>query len=659
MSNHEEFPQQWGEHLHAEAPITAREYVPPKTSSVLRLEDMYPEPFEQLCWWLLQKEHTLTGCQRLGNKGKISQYGIDLFAFDRLSKDRLLVFECKCWKGFTGRDLTTAVDRFLAGKWAESAGRFTLILAQNTIRSLDEPWAEAQRKLSARGIEADLWTAEHLTEKLKNAPDVLTRFFSGPHVDQFCNQWMQRVGFQEMLLKAIKDPRAEVSALANEFLDSGAYDREDLTVRNANDRHWVLRTLWVDVSAMLPRPEAYPGTAVISITMPDTEGVMVVLDQPWLLNNLLGNEGEPLLTKCRPFFQGIAPQTPNNHIIDLKNCRFLLPETAAQEVVSVADEFSEQYLRSLNQVETQWDAQNFPVVKWAGTRVAVCKVEGWVWALVLDFANTHDTRSGSSEWHMFHNAPNRLMPVSSTGYHGVLFGAAIEDLCHADEVAILWEPPTSYYRAHNETLWSCMETYQWLIHDLLPAVGRWRAGQIRRYWRNWLHPFATRKEMSRVTQFWSSAEAYSDVRTVPLLEAKKYIELGVVGTLEILQSFYNSSRSERAWFTANQLAGLYKALMVLLEGGKGFTGYIRSSLSIGSAETHEDLREAISDMLKQTHLQPLSANVDYVMRAMLEAAGRDGSWIRGNEREQIFQALLPYMQVYDRQLLIERHSRYL
>lgn len=52
---------------------------------------------------------------------------------------------------FTGCDLTTAVDRFLAGRWAESAERFTLILAQNTIRSLDEPWVKAQRKLSAHG----------------------------------------------------------------------------------------------------------------------------------------------------------------------------------------------------------------------------------------------------------------------------------------------------------------------------------------------------------------------------------------------------------------------------------------------------------------------------------------------------------------------------
>lgn len=657
MSNHEELPQQWGEHLHAEAPITAQEYVPPKTSSALRLEDMYPEPFEQLCWWLLQKEHTLAGCQRLGNKGKISQHGIDLFAFDRLSKDRLLVFECKCWRGFTGRDLTIAVDRFLAGKWAESAGRFTLILAQNTIRSLDGHWVEAQRKLSARGIEADLWTAEHLTEKLKNAPDVLTRFFSGPHVDQFCNQWMQRVGFQEMLLKAIKDPRAEVSALAHEFLNSGAFDREDLTVRRVHGRYWALRKPRIDVTAMLPTPEDYPGSAVISITMPDTEGVMVTLDQPWLLNNLLGNEGEPLLAACRPFFQGVTTQPPNNHIVDLKNCRFLLPEAAVQEVVEVADEFSEQYIQNLKQIETQWEAQNFPVVKWAGTRVALCKVDAWVWELMLEFANAHDTDNGNSEWHMFHNASNRLMPVSSTGYHGVIFGADIDDLCHTDQIAILWEPPT--YHAYSEPRWSCMETYRWLTNDLLPAIGRWQAGQMRRYWRNWLHPFVTRAKITRVTEFWSSNEAYSDVRRMPLLEENRYIKLGIVETLQTLQQFYNGDRSKRAWVTTGQRAGLHQALMVLLKGGKGFTGYIGSNLGIRSAETHEDLIEAISDRLKQAHFVPLSGNTDYVMRAMLEATGRNADWIGANDREKIFKALLPYIQIYDRQLLIERHSRYL
>ncbi|WP_156315955.1 hypothetical protein [Pseudomonas sp. Pf153] len=276
---------------------------------------------------------------------------------------------------------------------------------------------------------------------------------------------------------------------------------------------------------------------------------------------------------------------------------------------------------------------------------------------MLEFANVHDTNNGNSAWHMFHNASNRLMPVSSAGYHGVIFGAAIEDLCYMDQVAILWEPPT--YHAYNESRWTCMETYQWLTNELLPAIGRWQAGQIGRYWRNWLRPLATRAKIARVTKFWSSSEPYSDVRRMPLVEADRFRELGVLETLEMLQYFYNSDRSNRARFTTNQRAGLYRALMLLLKGGKGFTGYMRSSLGISSAETHEDPCEAISDMLKQAHFVPLSDNTDYVMRAMLEATGRNGDWISPKDREQIFQALLPYMQVYDRQLLIERHSRYL
>lgn len=381
------------------------------------------------------------------------------------------------------------------------------------------------------------------------------------------------------------------------------------------------------------------------------------MDQPWLLNNLLGNEGEPLWAACRPFFQGVTTLPPNNHIIDLKNCRFLLPETAAQEVVEVADEFSEQYIQSLRQVERQWEAQNFPIVKWAGTRVALCKVDAWVWEIMLEFANAHDTDNGTSEWHMFHNASNRLMPLSSTGYHGVIFGATIEELCSTDQIAILWEPPT--YHALGEPRWSCMGAYRWLTNDLLPAIGRWQAGRMRRYWRNWLHPFATRTEITRVIEFWSSAEAYSDVRRMPLLEDNRYLKLGIVETLQTLQQFYNSDRSKRAWVTTSQRAGLYQTLVVLLKGGNGFTGYIGSNLGISPAETHEELIEAISDRLKQAHFIPLSGNTDYMMRAMLEATGRNADWISANDREQIFQGLLPYMQSYDRQLLIERHSRYL
>lgn len=660
MSNHETFPQQWGEHLKPNATVTAQQYVPPKGSNTLLFEDMHSETFEQLCWWLLQKDYTLSGCQRLGHKGKVSQHGIDIFAFDRLRRDRLLVFECKCWRNFSGAELTKAVDHFLANEWAESAGHFTLILAQRSIKSLDRHWIAAHKKLLARGIEGELWTAEQLTEKLQTAPDVLTRFFSGPDIQHYCNRWMQKVGFHEALLKAMTDPRRDVAALAHDFLTKGAVNTEDLTSRYINDRHWSLRQPWIEVSALLPSIEQYPGSAIVSIKMPDTEGVMVVLDQQWLLSHLLGNQGEPLLAKVRPFFKGVAGQQRNNQIIDLKNCRFFLPEKAAQEVASVADEFSLAYLQALRQLETQWEAQNFPFVNWLGTRVVVCVVDAWVWHSVIEFANAHDTRNGTSEWHKFHNAPNRLMPVSAAGYHGVFFGATIAGLCHEDQVAILWEPLTAHHRPFSEQGWSCTKTYQWLVDELLPTVGNWRARRISQRWRNWLHPFATREEVARVTRFWSSEDAYTDVRSLPLWENQHFREVGIMHTLQILQGFYHSGRSQRAWFTPAQRAGLYQAMLLLLEGRHGHVGYMRSNLSISTpCENHDDLNEAVRDIIEQLHLSQDGDAIDYVLSAMLEAVGGDDSWITGHAREQIYQALVPYMGFYDQQLLIDRHSLYL
>lgn len=659
MSIDQNYPQEWDEHLGAEAPVKAQQYMAPKAFNTLLFETMDAQTFEQLCWWLLQKDHTLTGCQRLGNKGNVSQHGIDIFAFDRLHRDRLAVFECKCWHRFGAADLTRAVDRFLDNEWATVTGRFTLILAQSSIKSLDRAWVAAHQKLLAHGIEADLWTAEHLTEKLKDAPDILTRFFSGPDIQQYCNHWMQKVGFHELLLKAITDPRREVSALAQDFLAKGAVIDEELTTRYSDGRQWSLRQPWIDISAFLPSAGQYQGSAIISIKMPDTEGVMVTLDQSWLLKHFLGNQGEPLLAKVRPFFQGITDQSINNHIIDLKNCRFLLPRQAAEAVAAVADEFSQAYLQSLRDVEAQWQSQNFPLVKWMGTRVVLCKVKPWVWNALLEFAHVHGTGSGTSEWHMFYNAPNRLVPVSAAGYHGVLLGTNSVEGCNDDEVAILWEPLSAQSWPSTKAGWSCMTTYQWLIHDLFPAVGRWQARRIGRYWRNWLHPLATRRKMARAIEFWSGTETFTDVRSVPLVEAAHYRVLGINQTLTTLQGFYSSASSRRAWFSPQQLAGLYEALLVLLEGGRGHLGYLSSTLSISTpCNDRDDLRAALGDLIKQMQFGP-DLNIDYVIRALLEAAGDSDDWITATARETIFEKLMPFMMFHDQQLLIERHSQWM
>lgn len=51
--------------------------------------------------------------------------------------------------------------------------------------------------------------------------------------------------------------------------------------------------------------------------------------------------------------------------------------------------------------------------------------------------------------------------------------------------------------------------------------------------------------------------------------------------------------------------------------------------------------------------------IEYVMRAMLEAIGKDDAWIDPRTRDVTFDSLMPWMAFHDRQLLIERHSRYI
>ncbi|NVZ66044.1 hypothetical protein HX867_28460, partial [Pseudomonas gingeri] len=171
------FPQQWCAHLHDLASTTVHSQHTPLGASPFSFSDMSGEQFEQFCWWLLRKDHDLVGCQVLGKQGAKPQGGIDLFAFHRSQPDVLRVYECKCWKRFTPGALRHTVDRFLSGRWADTARVFTLVLSSSGVQGFGGEWIEARRKLADRGIEGVIWTAEHLSEKLQAAPDVISRFF--------------------------------------------------------------------------------------------------------------------------------------------------------------------------------------------------------------------------------------------------------------------------------------------------------------------------------------------------------------------------------------------------------------------------------------------------------------------------------------------------
>ena len=70
MTSNDHFPQDWHRHLAQNAQVSPVDTAPPYGQALLDFTRMDDTTFEQFCWWLLKKDHTLVGCKRLGGPGK-------------------------------------------------------------------------------------------------------------------------------------------------------------------------------------------------------------------------------------------------------------------------------------------------------------------------------------------------------------------------------------------------------------------------------------------------------------------------------------------------------------------------------------------------------------------------------------------------------------
>ena len=492
MSN--SLPQEWEEHLNANAQIWPVEKIPAKDAHLLDFSAMHADTFEQFIWWLLQKRHTLAGCKRLGISGS-PQWGIDLFAHDLLLPDKLIVFECKRYAKFEPTDLSDAVSMFLEGDWSKQVRVFILILSQKEIGgALGKRWAKEQARLKSHGIESELWDGHELTLKVQAYPDVLSKFFSMSCIQSFANEWMEKVAFHEELSRALQDPRPHISEMAKSIATraSGRIIAQrqfviDGTLRSATrlGASWQFKGPWFSLSAILPDQRSFYASAALSMTRPDISGVIIVLNHQWLMQNMLfASASAPLINRYRGFIvNATKPESDENYVIDLPSCRLSMDEDGVRELIGVADVLTKEVEDALLKLEESWGARYFPFVKYAGTKVALAAIDRRVWDEILRFTNEHDVSRGNGAWFMFDAAANVLKPYTernsdefAAGYHGIFYAhEEIEGLSYSREVIILWQPndlrPSE--QLSPRTWWSCETALQWLRDKLLPEVKRW------------------------------------------------------------------------------------------------------------------------------------------------------------------------------------------
>lgn len=669
-------PQEWEEHLKVDAKIWPVEKIPARDAHLLDFSTMHPDTFEQFIWWLLQKRHTLVGCKRLGRSGS-PQWGIDLFAYDLLQPDKLIVFECKRHADFEPKKLSNAVTAFLGGEWKHLVRTFVLILSQKeTGGPLLKCWTEEQARLKSHGIESELWDGHELTLKVQAYPDVLSKFFPMSCVQSFANEWMEKVAFHEALSRALQDTRPHISQWARSIaapLSGGTAAQHqfviDGTLRSATrfGSSWQFKGPRFSLSAILPDQRSAYASAALSMTRSDISGVTIVLNHQWLMQNVLfASTSAPLSNRYRGFIVNASePSSNENYVIDLPGCRLSMDEEGVRELVGVADVLTKEVEGALLTIEEAWGARYFPFVKYAGTKVAIAAIDHRVWQEILRFANEHDISRGKGSWFMFDAAANVLKPYTehgsdefATGYHGIFYARdEIEGLSYSGEVVILWQPDDlrPNEKLSSRTWWSCETALQWFRDKLLPEVKHW---VHQREFGSWAKQIFQRKRAAGFSQRLDEIFQLRDLRRFPLLHNGLW-RLDMVVTLEALQRHFNDPMTPQPYIAPEDMKRLYRSAGFLAKGEKGYVGYAASNLCLrDEVENHHDLIAAIEKHVEGNQVVASSTVADYVLRAMLELLDDDPSWIDPTDRSQIWKSLETFACIHDEAAFVERHRKW-
>lgn len=157
----------------------------------LPLGELSWQDFERLILRLVRREGEVVECSVYGTPGQ-AQGGIDILAAHSRQAVRRLCYQCKKVAEFGPADIVSAVDKFLAGKWAQDAREFVLCVSISLESTQLQDELDRQRsRLSNSGIALSVWdgaTAGGICERLKAHPDLVDDFFGRAWVAYFNGQ---------------------------------------------------------------------------------------------------------------------------------------------------------------------------------------------------------------------------------------------------------------------------------------------------------------------------------------------------------------------------------------------------------------------------------------------------------------------------------------
>lgn len=126
------------------------------------------QDFERLILRLVRREGEVVECSVYGTPGQ-AQGGIDILATHSGQAVLRQCYQCKKVAEFSPADIVSAVDKFLAGKWAQDAREFVLCVSISLESTQLQDELDRQRYLFKSGIALSVWDGSNGRRDLRAA----------------------------------------------------------------------------------------------------------------------------------------------------------------------------------------------------------------------------------------------------------------------------------------------------------------------------------------------------------------------------------------------------------------------------------------------------------------------------------------------------------
>lgn len=432
------------------------------------------EHFQKLCARLLVRQPRLKIEQAYehGRKGT-GQGGIDIFAI-RTGAQKLVVAECKQIKKVTPTSLHKIVDAYKQGKWFSKTD--TLIVCFSVLpekhEEFDHVFVDLRTELNRLGKELIVWNPEMLNKLMKKHSDLVADFFGAKVAEQFA------IPDLSMALPGEVNFRSDYSS----ELGTGHVVEEDVSVR---------------LEGFLPGVISY-GSCGISFTQAGVRAATFAMNADRIRKELLDGMGTELSPKTRKFIVSKGDSTAVVQFYD-GGVRFKVENESLRCLAKVGDRFGRRYLDALEKLDEVLKASRFPRLASVNPlNVVIASIDGKLWKIVVNFANTHAKEAGAGPWNIFlpHSEwliawvkhPHERFDI---GPHATIIpNRNIESFDEfpwhwrcSHELCLTWSPKFDYERREDEYgsrgIWDAQFTHDWFINEALPEAARWFERQHR------------------------------------------------------------------------------------------------------------------------------------------------------------------------------------